>query len=542
VIRILVAMSALAGASVTFQFVDKTSESGITATLSHGTPTKKWIMEANGSGVAVFDYDRDGRMDMLVVNGTPLETLQRIVKGAAPPARNDGVFLYRNHGDGSFTDVTPAAGLTNVFWGTGANAVDYDGDGFPDILITNLGQDVLFRNQGDGTFKDVSRQAGLASKIAWHTGSAFGDYDGDGDLDLYIAGYVSIKELGIGNPAPVCQYLELPVFCGPLKLAGEPDVFYRNNGDGTFSDFTAAAGLVEQEPRFGFTVVFEDFNQDRKPDIFVANDSGPNYLYLNESGGRFTEAALVSGVAYNSDGKSQANMGAAIGDIDNDQDLDVLTTTFSEDHFPLFTQTSAGFYEEASAQAGLVRATTPLLGWACGFVDFDNDGWRDLWLANGHVYPTIGQARRTSYEQPVVIIPNQHGNFGSTPQLVRTRSKASWRGGAAGDFDNDGKMDLIVTPVEGTPALIENRTVSSHHWIGLDLRGNAIGAAIHVTGCGKTWFDTVRNGGSYVSADDPRRHFGLGDCASLDRVTIRWPSGRSQVLKSMATDRYHVVR
>ncbi|HYI97020.1 MAG TPA: CRTAC1 family protein [Bryobacteraceae bacterium] len=534
-------MSALAGVSITFQFVDRTSESGITATLHNGSPAKKWIMEANGGGVAVFDYDRDGRMDVVVVNGTPVETLERIVKGATPPVREDGVFLYRNLGDKGFADVTRSAGLTNLFWGTGANAADYDGDGFPDILLTNMGQDVLFRNQGDGTFKDVSRQAGLASKIAWHTGSAFGDYDGDGDLDLYIAGYVSLKDLGIGRPAPVCQYLELPVFCGPLKLAGEPDVFYRNNGDGTFSDFTAAAGLVEQEPRFGFTVVFEDLNRDRKPDIFVANDSGPNYLYLNEGRGRFTESALVSGVAYNSDGRSQANMGVAIGDIDNDQDLDLLTTTFSEDHFPLFTQSSAGIYEEVSAQAGLVRSTTPLLGWACGFVDFDNDGWRDLWLANGHVYPTIGMGGRTTYEQPVVIVPNQRGHFGSTPQLVRTRAKASWRGGATGDFNNDGKMDLIVTPVEGSPALIENRSVSSHHWIGLDLRGKAVGAEVYIAGCGKTWFDTVRSGGSYISADDPRRHFGLGSCSSVDSVTIKWLSGRTQVLKNMATDRYHVV-
>jgi enediyne biosynthesis protein E4 len=542
VIRCLLAFASLTVASLSFQFIDKTKEARITAVIQSGTPEKKWIMEANGAGVAVLDYDNDGRMDILIGNGGSMDILAPIAKGELPPARNDGVFLYRNLGDGTFADVTRAAGLVNPFWGTGANAVDYDRDGFTDILLTNIGQDVLFRNQGNGTFRNVSRQAGLTSKVAWHTGSAFGDYDGDGDLDLYIAGYVSLRALGIGKPASVCKYLDLPVFCGPMKLQGEPDIFYRNNGNGTFSDWTSAVGLVETEPRYGFTVVMGDFNQDGKSDIFVANDSVPNYLYLNTGKGAFDEAGLVSGVAYNADGKAQANMGAAIADVDNDGDLDILTTTFSEDYFPLFEQKSAGLYEDVSARAGLIRSTAPLLGWACGFVDMDNDGWRDLWLANGHVYPTIGQAGRTTYEQSVVVVRNERGAFASNPQPVPIRTKASWRGGAAADFNNDGKMDLIVTPVEGAPALLENRASSKYHWIGLDLRGGATGAVIHVEACGKTWFDTVRNGGSYVSADDPRRHFGLGDCAKVERVTVRWPSGRKQVLKGIAADTYHVVQ
>jgi hypothetical protein len=529
-------------ASFSLHFEDTGRHAGIDAVLSGGSPEKRWIMEANGGGVAVLDYDNDGRMDLLLVNAASVAMLQRLVRSETPEARKDGVFLYRNEGNGTFRNVTKAAGLANPFWGTGANAADYDGDGFTDILLTNIGQDVLFRNRRDGTFEDVSRSAGLRRTLAWHTGSAFLDYDGDGDLDLYIAGYINVAKLGIDGSPPVCRYLEMPVFCGPVNLTGEPDVFYRNEGGGLFREATAAAGLLEREPRFGFTVVAEDFNGDRRPDLFVANDSGANYLYLNNGRGEFAESALTSGVAYNADGKAQANMGVAVGDYDNDGDVDLLTTTFSEDYFPLFQQTSPGIYEDVSSAAGLVRATAPLLGWACGFADLDNDGWRDLWLANGHVYPAIGQAGRTTYDQPVLVMQNRRGRFAPGSYPVVTRARASWRGGAAGDFDNDGKIDLIVSPVEGQPALLENRSSNRNQWIGFDLRGHAPGAAIHIEACGMKQVDTVRSGGSYLSASDPRRHFGLGSCNVVDRVTVEWPSGRKQILKSPAAGRYHIVQ
>jgi hypothetical protein len=539
VIRFLVILLGIAGAALSLEFA--TRSVGIETEVQTGSREKKWIPEANGAGVAVLDYDRDGRMDLAVVSGASMETLKQIIGSQKLVPRRDGVRLYRNAADGKFVDVTRTAGLSNPFWGTGINVSDYDNDGFADILLTNIGQDVLYRNLGNGTFEDVSRAAGLQNKIAWHTGSAFGDVDGDGDLDLYIAGYVNAQSLGFAQAAPICRYLETPVFCGPLSLKGEPDVFYRNNGDKTFSEDTAASGLSEKEPRYGFTVVMDDFNGDGKTDIFVANDSAANYLFLNEGQGRFKESALLSGVAYNADGKSQANMGVAVGDFDNDGDVDLLTTTFSEDYFPLFEQVSPGLYEEVSARAGLVRSTTPLLGWGCGFVDFNNDGWRDLWLANGHVYPTIGQSGRTTYEQPIVVIQNQQGTFSSGAQVIEAAPPGSWRGGASGDFNNDGKLDLVIAPVDGKPLILENHYLGTNHWLGIDLQGKKLGSIIRVEGCGKTWFDTVRNGGSYLSIDDPRRHFGLGNCKAVDRVTISSLSGVKQTIEKPAIDRYHLV-
>lgn len=535
--RAIIGMALLA-ALPAFHFVERGSDAGLQQPVECGGTGKKWIMEANGTGVAVLDYDQDGWMDLLVVNGSSVERLTPILKTGSAPARANGVFLYRNIGAGRFRDVTDSSGLLNPYWGTGANVADVDGDGYPDILITTIGRDLLFHNERNGTFSEVSTKSGLHQTIAWHTGSAFGDYDGDGDLDLYIAGYVDVHSLGVGGRIPLCDYLHLSVFCGPMNLKGEPDVFYRNRGDGTFEDATRAAGLLETVPRYGFTVVFEDFNGDGKPDIMVANDSAANYLYLNDGRGAFGEAALTSGVALNASGKSQANMGIAVGDIDNDGDLDVLTTTFSEDYFPLFEQVHPGIYEEVSGRAGLVAPTTPLLGWACGLVDMDNDGWRDLWLANGHVYPEIAKAARSSYEQQVVILRNQRGRFASPEPLPATR-RESWRGGAYADFNNDGKIDIVVTPIAGTPALFENHAGAENHWIGIDTGRHLRGARITVEGCGKRWFDTTRNGGSYLSADDPRRHFGLGTCASVDQVRVRWAGGPEQVLARPAVDRYH---
>lgn len=529
----------IAGAPVSAWLFNNTPD--VFAKLEFGSPEKTWIMEANGGGVAVLDYDQDGLMDLLVVNGGSVKQLSKIVAGGAPEPRADGAYLYRNLGSGNWEDVTLRSGIATPYWGTGANVADYNGDGLPDILITAIGHDLLFRNEGKGRFTEVSRSSGLSQAIAWHTGSTFGDYDGDGDLDLFISGYVDIHSLGVAGEAPVCRYLDLPVFCGPMKLKGEPDIFYRNNGDGTFSDATITAGLVEREPRYGFTAVFEDFNQDGRPDIFVANDSAANYLYLNTGKGGFVESGLTSGVAFSAAGKSQANMGVAVGDIDNDGDLDLLTTTFSEDYFPLFEQIQAGVYEEVSARAGLVVATTPLLGWACGFVDFDNDGWRDLWAANGHVYPGIGKAGRSAYEQAVMVIKNQNGSFRGPVEFLGNGRNASWRGGASADFNNDGAVDIVVSPVSGTPMLLENRS-RGRYWIGFDLGRHAIGARVAIESCGHKGFDTVRNGGSFLSASDPRLHFGLGDCATAVRAHVVWPSGKAQDLSNLSVNRYHKIQ
>jgi len=528
------------------QFVDVASEAGVQPTIHNGGPEKKWIPEANGTGGAWLDYDNDGWLDLLIVNGSTMEALPGIVSGIVPRPRKDGVFLYRNLEGSRFREVTQAAGLVNSYWGTGANAADYDNDGFTDLLITSIGLDLLYRNNGNGTFTEIGKTAGLSRKVAWHTGSAFGDADTDGDLDLYVAGYVDLGALPWTGVAPICQYKGLNVFCGPRNLRGEDDLFYRNNGDGTFTEATQKAGLSDTNHYYGFAVLFEDLNGDGRPDLFVANDSCPNYLYLNRGNGTFKEAGLTSGVAMNGDGRTQANMGVASGDFDNDGDPDLLTTTFSEDYFPLFEQQKPGFYEDVTFRTGLGTSTVPYLGWAVGFADFDNDGDRDLWTANGHVYPNAETLGTATYLQPVMIFENRLARFAPVASPLGSIAKQSFRGGCTGDFNNDGKVDIVVLPVDGRPVLLENRSQGPQSWIGLYLRGtksnrDALGARVEIQSCGKRQFATLHNGGSYLSRDDPRLHFGLGSCGKVDELTIVWPKGEVQKEKNLEVNRYITI-
>jgi len=386
----------------------------------------------------------------------------------------------------------------------------------------------------------VGAAAGLSRAVEWHTGSAFGDYDGDGYLDLYVAGYVDIHSISLNEPPPVCPYRGVPAFCGPIGLKGGHGILYHNNRDGTFTDVTKRAGLAELKPSHSFTAVFDDFNQDGKIDLFVANDSDPNFLFLNQGDGTFKESAVERGVGFNGDGRAQSNMGVAVGDIDNQGRLTILTTTFFDDYFPLFKQDKSGYFDDASTSAGLTMLTKRYLGWACGFADFDNDGKRDLWLANGHVYPRIAQ-----YFQPFVVLRNSGGGFSEAFHFPAV-SNNSYRGGCTGDFDNDGRMDVAVLPVDGQPLLLQNKTANSNSWVGVQLRGtrsnrDAIGARVQIAYCGITQFETVRNGGSYLSRNDPRLHFGLGACAKVDRVTITWPSGTVQVRNDVASNRYTTI-
>ena len=528
------------------QFVDVAAKAGVQPTIHNGGPDKKWIPEANGTGAAWLDYDNDGRLDLLIVNGSTMDELHRIVSGGEPRPQKDGIFLYRNLGNGRFRDVTSEARLVNSYWGTGANAVDYNNDGFTDILITNIGVDLLYRNNGNGTFSEVGKAAGLSQRVAWHTGSAFGDADNDGDLDLYIAGYVDPQALAWTGVAPVCQYKGLSVFCGPRNLRGEEDLFYRNNGNGTFTEATRQAGLSDTNRFYGFSVLFEDLNGDGKPDIFVANDSCPNYLYLNQGNGTFKEAALTSGVAMNGDGRTQANMGIASGDFDNDGDPDLLTTTFSEDYFPLFEQQKPGLYEDVTFRAGLGTSTVPYLGWACGFADFDNDGDKDLWTANGHVYPNADALGTTTYLQPITLFANHLARFTPIASPVSSVGNRSFRGGCVGDFNDDGKLDIVALPVDGKPILLENHSENRQSWVGLHLRGttsnrDALGARVEIQACGKKQVASLHNGGSYLSRDDPRLHFGLGSCGQVDELTIVWPNGKVQKEKNLEVNRYLTI-
>ncbi len=523
------------------EFTDVAEAAGIRATVRCGGPEKRWIPEANGSGAAWLDYDNDGLMDLLIVNGGTMEQLRKVIAGEKPAPVAGGVYLFHNLGNGHFEDVTARSGLVNLYWGTGVNAADYNNDGFTDILITTIGRDLLYRNNGNGTFSEVSQAAGMRDSTAWHTGSAFGDFDGDGNLDLFITGYMDIHSLSWNEPAPVCDYFGQHTFCGPIGLKGEPSVLYHNNGNGTFTDVSQASGIAKAPLAHGFTAVAGDFSGDGKLDIFVANDSDPNYLFLNQGNGTFKEEALDRGVAFNADGRTQSNMGVAVGEYGKSSGrLDVLTTTFNKDYFPLFRQNKPGAFEEISSATGLATVTGKYLGWACGLADFQNSGARDFWTANGHVYPTD-----PDYFEPITIFRSA----GATSALAFSyppKPDNSYRGGCAGDFDNDGKMDLLVLPIAGSPVLLKNETASGNAWAGFTLRGtkcnrDAIGATVTIEACGTKQSDTVRSGGSYLSRNDPRLHFGLGACAKIDRVNIKWPDGSKQELRSVRPNEYMAV-
>ena len=528
------------------RLVNIAHEAGLTPQISHGGPFKRWIAEANGSGAAVLDYDGDGWMDILLLSGSTVGELRKIAAGGRATGSVHRLYLFRNLKGRGFEDVTGPSGLACPYWATGANAADYDNDGDVDIFVTTIGRDLLFRNDGDGSFAEAGEEAGLGRGRAWHTGSSFGDLDADGDLDLYVAAYLSLEALPIKGDPPVCDYRGLGVFCGPMQLEPGTDVLYRNNGDGTFSEITERAGVLAKAPGYGFTPVIDDFNGDGQLDIFVANDSSPNFLFINHGDGSFTEDALASGLAYSADGKTQADMGVCAGDYDSDGDVDLLTTTFSEDHFPLFEQQARGFFEDVSFRLGLRNETVPYLGWGCGFDDLDNDGDKDLWLANGHVYPTAGDLATTAYHQPISVMVGSAGRFHASASAVEGAPSNSYRGAASGDFDNDGRIDLVVLPIDGAPVLLRNASTAQNSWLGVRLqaaRGNTegIGARIEVEFCGTTQLGWVRNGGSYLSRSDPRMHFGLGNCSAAGRVGVHWPGGHDQTVEGAELNQWVTV-
>ena len=544
--RLLLTLVLLPGAapaqSIDFPaFPDVASEAGLTLMNLSGEGANDYIIEANGNGAAFVDYDNDGDLDLLITNGS---TIVNYSTGGDPVAA-----LYRNTG-GIFEDVTPQAGLDDRGWAFGVCAADYDNDGHIDFYVTAYGPNLLYRNNGDGTFEERAMDAGAAD-AGWGTNCAFGDYDRDGDVDLYVANYLTFDDTVIARRgSDVCLYMgTLNVFCGPKGLAGEADVLYRNNGDGTFEDVSGEAGIV-YPGHYGFGVVFSDLDDDGWPDIYVANDSVPNLLYQNNRDGTFQEVGLVSGASLNLFGTAQAGMGVGAGDFDGDGDFDIYVTHFAEDTNTLYSNLGGMFFADATAASGASRASRPHVGWGTGFVDLDNDGWEDLFVANGHVYPGMDELNETSrYLQPKEVYRNlTDGTFREISReldgdLTVPRSA---RGAAFGDYDNDGDTDIVVVNTNAPPNLYRNDGGNRRHWIGFRLIGrtsnrDAVGARVEIDAGGRTRVGEVRSGGSYLSHNDMRVHFGLGETERVDEIRIRWPSGATETLDGVDADRYVTI-
>jgi hypothetical protein len=526
------ALAALA-ANPSPTFRDIAAKAGLKDAIISGGPKKNYVLEVNGSGTCWLDYNGDGWLDLYLVNGSTLADLQKKL----PPRTTN--HLYKNNGNGTFTDVTSTARVPGRGWGFGCVAADYDNDGRPDLMVTNFGPNILYRNLGDGTFADVTAKAGVAGGDHWHAGAAFGDYDLDGNLDLFVPGYL---EFNAAKPEmKSCDYRGVIVnACGPLGYKGEPDALYHNNGDGSFTEVTEKAGVADRKLYFGFQAVFEDFDNDGKPDLFVANDSNPNYLYKNKGGGSFEEVGIPAGVAVSADGKEMSSMGVAVADYDHDGRMDLFITTFANDNYVLFHNDGDGFFTDVSYPSGVGEATVPYLGWAALFLDYDNDGYPDIFCANGHVYPEVEGKLRESFRQPLQLLRNtRDGKFRDVSEQAGLRALPpdSARGGSLADFDNDGDLDIVVSVMDGKPQLLENNGGNAGNWLRLQLIGQkcnrgAVGARVKLTAGGVVQYASVQAGGSYLSSNDPRIHFGVG-AATEAEIEIAWPGGAVEKLDSV---------
>ena len=531
---LLVGLLSLWAAAPPLVFVDASKSAGINVHVVSGDPHEKpYLVESIGGGIAVIDYNNDGWMDLYVVNGSTIKN----ARAGLPPARS---VLYRNNKDGTFSDVTSSAGVSNAYWGKGAIAADFDGDGFQDLYVVNFGPNLLHRNRGDGTFEDVTAKAGV-NDPRWSSAAAAADYDGDGDLDLFVANYLEYDLNALPSRGKFCSYQNIPVACGPRGLKGSGDTLYRNNGDGTFTDVSTKAGVHDPEGYYGLAVAWGDYDNDGDMDLFVANDNTPNQLYRNNGDGTFTDVAVQVGVAFSEDGREQSCMGVELEDLDNDGWLDIMVTNFSDDYNTLYRNSGKGFFRDDSHRAGLVSDSWRDLSWGVGFVDFNNDGFKDVFIANGHIYPQVDRSPvNTSYRQRNKV----YGNTGSaklTAGLSMGTAK-SHRGAAFADFNNDGRMDIAVGALDDMPSLIINQTAGQGHWLMVRLAGGGknrfgIGARIMVKTPANTQVREAKAGGSYASSSDFRQHFGLGAVDVVEEVLIRWPSGKTSRLENVKADR-----
>jgi hypothetical protein len=526
-------------------FTDVAQKAGLTAPIVFGgKDTKKYIIETTGTGAAIFDYDNDGWPDIFLVNGTTLEGF--------PAGQGPTNHLYRNNHDGTFSDVTVKAGLNATGWGQGVCVGDYDNDGWEDLYVTYYGKNRLYRNH-NGVFTEVGEKAGVSgSGKAWGTGCAWVDYDRDGHLDLMIANYVDFDLATAPTPGerPSCVWKGVPVMCGPRGLASAKNVLYHSRGDGTFEDVTTKAHIDQTDGHYAFSVATLDYNDDGWPDIYVACDSTPSILYRNNRDGTFTDVAVVSGAAFNEDGREQAGMGATIGDYNGDGRLDIFKTNFSDDTSTLYRNNGDGTFDDVTSAAGL-GLYTKYLGWGTMFLDVDNDGWPDLLLVNGHVYPEVDKNNLGSnYEEPRILYHNLgKGTFAdiSASAGPGINARASSRGLAVGDLWNDGRTSAVITNLNSSPSLLVNQVRNSNHWIAIRTVGtksnrDGIGARISVKAGARTWMDEVRSGSSYNSSSDMRVHFGLGSATKVESIQIRWPSGLLERFDNLPIDSIQTLK
>ncbi len=526
-------------------FVDMASKAGLNMdVIFGGKETKTYIIETTGTGAAIFDYDNDGWPDIFVVNGTTLDA----VPGKAPTSQ-----LFHNNHDGTFTDVTRKSGLGISGWGQGVCVGDYDNDGWEDLFVTFYGQNHLFRNKGDGTFEDVSKKAGIPTTgTRWGTGCAFVDYDRDGKLDIAVANYVDFDVSKAPKPGDgaFCMWKGTPVMCGPRGLAGDKNVLYHNRGDGTFEDVSAKSGFEKTPGHYCFSVSTIDYDEDGWPDIYIACDSTPSILYHNNKDGTFNDVAVITGTAFNEDGREQAGMGSTVADYNGDGHLDIFRTNFSDDTSTLYTNNGDGTFTDDTYKAGL-GLYTQYLGWGTMFFDIDNDGWPDLIVINGHVYPEVEKYKLGSdYREPRMLYHN-NGNRTFTDISKSAGSgfqgRESGRGLAVGDLWNDGRMSALISNMNAPLALLVNQEKNRNHWVAFKTEGtksnrDGIGARITMRAGNRTFVDEVRSGSSYISSNDMRVHFGLGATTKIDSVEVRWPSGLVEKFDSLEIDKIQMLK
>jgi hypothetical protein len=526
-----------------FSFTNVAREAGLQMlTVFGGRDTNKYLIETTGTGVAFIDYDGDGLQDLFFVNGSTLE-------GSTPQPTNH---LFRNRGDGTFEDATASAGLEASGWGQGVCVGDYDNDGRDDLFVTYWGQNHLYHNEGRGRFADVTRAAGLQQpRSRWGTGCAFLDYDRDGRLDLFVANYIDLDLASTPTPdSGLCRYRGLPVACGPPGLPGGKNILYHNLGDGAFEDVSEKSGMTRANGTYGLGVSTLDFDNDGWIDLYVADDSNPSALYRNNHDGTFSDIAVPAGCAYSQDGKPQAGMGVAIGDYDRNGTMDIFKTNFAGDTSTLYANTGDGLCDDRTFAAG-IGGNSRWLGWGTAFVDFDNDGWLDLLLTNGHVYPEVRRIRaEAGYEQPKVVYRNLgSGRFQDVSAELGApiTTPKSGRGAAFGDYNNDGQIDVAFSNVNDRPDLFRLRGDPAHHWITVKLVGvvsnrDAIGARIRCVAAGGQQWQEVRGGGSYLSQNEFRVHFGLAGATRVDRLEVRWPNGREERWENLPADTFQTVQ